>query len=114
MQVAMIKKIKLEKAEEMKKSNICSTIPKQRISRGMEVVLTSPNSSNLAALGTIQTADINAVGLDGDPLSDYVEVMVNIVYRETTVLPRPLGRMTRMGNAQAKCIPWPRNHVSIS
>jgi hypothetical protein len=76
------------------------------------VVLTSPNSAQLVAMGTVQSTDADAIGFDGQPLSDSVEVLVNIVYRNTTKLPRPHGRLTKMGNAQVKCIPWPMKHVS--
>ena len=47
------------------------------IKLGMEVSLRSPNSLCLAATGTVQNVDANAVGSDGKPLHDYVEVLVN-------------------------------------
>jgi hypothetical protein len=62
----------------------------------MDVALTSPNTTQLVALGTIQNSDATSIGLDGEPLFEYVEVMVNMVYKRTTKLPRPDGRMTKM------------------
>ena len=81
--------------------------------QGMEVGLASPNTFDMVAEGTIQNADPNAMGLDGQPLCEFVEVMINMVHKKTTMLPRPRGRMTKMASAQAKCIPWPRNCVSV-
>ena len=49
----------------------------------MEVSLTSPNSASVVAMGTIQKTDRNAKAIDGQPLADYVEVLVNIVLKET-------------------------------
>jgi hypothetical protein len=59
----------------------------------MEVGLTSPNSAQLVAYGTVQNVDTNSKCLDGKPLSDFVEVLVNIVLRESTLLPRAQGRI---------------------
>jgi hypothetical protein len=79
----------------------------------MEVGLTSPNNAQLVAYGTVQNVDANSKCLDGKPLSDFVEVLVNIVLRESTLLPRAQGRITKLGNAAAQCIPWPRQNVSL-
>ena len=47
------------------------------IKTGMEVSLWSPTSLALAATGTIQNVDANALGSDGKPLYDCVDVLVN-------------------------------------
>jgi hypothetical protein len=39
----------------------------------MEVGVTSPNSAQLVAYGTVQNVDANSKCLDGKPLSDFVE-----------------------------------------
>jgi hypothetical protein len=81
--------------------------------KGMEVGLTSPNSAQLVPYGTVQNVDANSKCLDGKPLSDFVEVLVNIILRESTLLPRAQGRIIKLGNAAAQCIPWPRQNVSL-
>jgi hypothetical protein len=112
----IIKKIKLEKGEEMQhqQSNCsCVTCTRKKIKKRMDVVLPSPNSAQFVALGTVQSIDAAAIGFDGQPLSDSVEVLVNIVYKTTTKLPRPRHEwLTKMGSAQAECIPWPMKHIS--
>ena len=72
------------------------------IKTGMEVGLTSQNSEQLVALGTVQK-NANA---------DFVEVLVNMVLNSTTVLPHPKGRMTIVRHAEAHCIRWPKRNVS--
>ena len=57
--------------------------------------------------------DKDAKCIDGKPLCDYVEMLVNIVLKETTILPRALGRINNLSNATAHCIPWPRKNVRI-
>jgi hypothetical protein len=47
------------------------------------------------------------------PPSDFIEVLVNIVLRESTLLPCAQGRSTKLENAAAQCIPWPRQNVSL-
>ena len=54
----------------------------------MEVSLTSPNSASVVVMGTIQKTSRKAKAIDGQPLADCVEVLVNIVLKETTELPR--------------------------
>jgi hypothetical protein len=54
-----------------------------KIKTGMEVGLTSPNSLQLVALGTVQDVESE----------EFVEVLVNIVYKKTTVLPKAKGRI---------------------
>ena len=72
------------------------------------------NSFDMVALAKIQNSEPDSIGLDGKPLSECVEVMINIVHNRSTKLPRPQGRMIRMENALAKCIPWPRTCASTS
>ncbi|XP_037450565.1 uncharacterized protein LOC119320692 [Triticum dicoccoides] len=52
-----------------------------------------------------------AKATDGQPLADCVEVLVNVVLKETTELPRAQGKINKIGNAQARCIPWPRKNI---
>ncbi|VAI54444.1 unnamed protein product [Triticum turgidum subsp. durum] len=78
---------------------------------GMEVSLTSPNSASVVAMGTIQKTDRKAKAIDGQPLADCVEVLINVVLKETTELPRAQGKINKLGNAQARCIPWPRKNI---
>ena len=80
--------------------------------KGMEVGLTSPNSLQVVAYGTVQNLDKESKCFDGKPLSDCIEVLVNYVLKETTLLPRAQGRITRLGSATAQCIPWPVKNVS--
>ena len=102
-----LKKVKLEKVEEMNKKK-CS------LCKGQEVGLVSPNNFDMVALATVQNSEPNSIELDGKPLSECVEVMINIVQKRSTKLPRPQGRIIRMENAMAKCIPWLRTCVSTS
>lgn len=74
----------------------------------------SPNSFSLAAMGTVQNIGENALGSDGKPLFDYVEVLVNYVINETTKLPRANGRIKTLKGATAKCIPWPRININLT
>jgi hypothetical protein len=69
----------------------------------MEVGLTSPNSEQLVAMGTVQEIQNE----------EFIQVMVNIVFKTTTVLPRPRGRMTMVGQTEAHCIQWPTKNVSF-
>jgi len=78
---------------------------------GMEIGLTSPNSKKLVALGTVQKTDRKAKANDGQPLADYIEVLVSIVYKQTTILPRSHGKIQNLGSATARCIPWPRQNI---
>ena len=87
-----MKKVKLEKDEELKKRK-CS------LCNGEEVGLVSPNSLDMVALATVQNSEPDSIGLDGKPLSECVEVMINIVHKRSTKLPRPQEWMTRMENA---------------
>ncbi|PNT64658.1 uncharacterized protein LOC100840765 isoform X2 [Brachypodium distachyon] len=93
-------------------------VPRDKVAKGdtikcgMEVGLTSPNSAAVVALGTVQNVNKEAKCMDGKPLSDYVEVLVNVVLKGTTLLPRSQGRVLNMGNAQARSIPWPRENVT--
>jgi hypothetical protein len=67
----------------------------------------------LVALRLVQNSYATSIGLDGEPICEHVEVMVNMVYKRTTKLPRPRGRMIKMESAEAKCIPWPRSNVLL-
>jgi hypothetical protein len=51
----------------------------------MEVGLTSPNTLQLVALGTIQDVESE----------EFIEVLVNIVFKKTTVLPKAKGRIKK-------------------
>ena len=77
-------------------------LAREEIKTGKEVGLTSPNSEQLVALGTVQKIGNN----------DYVEVLVNMVLKSTTQLPHPKGRMTIISHAEARCIRWPQRNVS--
>ena len=68
----------------------------------MEVGLTSPNNERLVALGTVQK-----IGKE-----DKIEVLVNIVLHNATLLPEPVGRITTIRHAEAHCITWPKKFVS--
>lgn len=77
-------------------------LAREEIKTGKEVGLTSPNSEQLVALGTVQKICNN----------DYVEVLVNMVLKSTTQLPHPKGRMTIISHAEARRIRWPQRNVS--
>jgi hypothetical protein len=114
MQVLKIHKVKLEKVEANNAaSNKFGIRQIIEMKRGMDVTLSSPNSLCLAAVGTVQNVDPDAVGSDGKPLRDCVDVLVNYICSTTTLLPRPQGRLKKLGSAQAKCIPWPRTFVRL-
>ena len=68
---------------------------------GIEVGLTSPNSLQIVALGTVQEVENE----------EFVKVLVNVAFKNTTVLPIPKGRMVQMGDTEAHCITWPRRNV---
>jgi hypothetical protein len=70
----------------------------ENIKKGMEVGLVSPNSLAVVAMATVQSTEDDV----------FVEVLVNVIFRTSTVLPKPTGRMTNIGQAQAQCIRWPR------
>jgi hypothetical protein len=53
------------------------------------------------ALGTVQEVENE----------EFVKVLVNVVFKKTTVLPIPKGRMVQMGDTEAHCITWPRKNV---
>ncbi|WVZ63949.1 hypothetical protein U9M48_013539 [Paspalum notatum var. saurae] len=40
-----------------------------------------------------------------------VEVLVSIVFNQTTMLPRAHGKIQKLGSATARCILWPRQNV---
>jgi hypothetical protein len=67
----------------------------------MEMGLTSPNNLQMVALRMVQE-----IGNE-----DFVKVFVNVVFKKTTVLPRPKGRMVQIGDTKAHCIVWPRRNV---
>ena len=64
--------------------------------------LTSPNSEQIVAMGTVQEICDE----------EYVKILVNIVYKKTIILPKPKGRMTHVGDTEAHCITWPIKNVS--
>ncbi|XP_037408271.1 uncharacterized protein LOC119270369 [Triticum dicoccoides] len=103
--LAPVPKLKKTKTTKYKKPGIFQT-PLQKgpkdelkdtIKCGMEVSLTSPNSASVVAMGTIQKTDRKAKAIDGQPLADCVEVLVNIVLKETTELPRAQGKINMLG-----------------
>ncbi|KAM0836435.1 hypothetical protein ACQ4PT_062328 [Festuca glaucescens] len=102
----IIKSVKLEKAQENKmKSNEVKKRKNKgivKVTKGMDVALTSPTSELVVALGTVQNADTE----------DYIEVMINMVLKRTTKLPQAKGRMTLLGHAEAHSVQWPRQNVS--
>jgi hypothetical protein len=67
----------------------------ENIKKGMEVGLLSPNSLAMVAMATVQSTEDDV----------FVEVLI---FRSSTVLPKPIGRMINIGQAQAQCIRWPR------
>ena len=95
LQVDKMKTVKLGKVD--KKNNILKH--QYPLMQGMEVWLASPNTFDMVAEGTIHNVDPYAMGLDGQPLCEFVEVMINMVHKKTTMMPRPRGRMTKMASA---------------
>uniref|UniRef100_J3NF97 Uncharacterized protein n=1 Tax=Oryza brachyantha TaxID=4533 RepID=J3NF97_ORYBR len=77
----------------------------------MEVGLTYPRSGRMVAPGTIQKNDKNAISVDGQMLNDYVDILVNTIFNQHTLMPRVYGMITTLGKAQACCIPWPRGNL---
>lgn len=78
---------------------------------GMKVGLISPKSGKMVALGTIQKTDKNAISVDGQALNDCVDILVNTVFNQHTIIPRAYGMISKLGSAQARCIPWPRDNL---
>ena len=58
----------------------------------------------MVALGTIQKTDSKANASD-------VEVLVSVVFNQTTILPRAHGKIQNLENATARCIAWPKKNV---
>jgi hypothetical protein len=102
----IIKTVKMEKAQEnrMKISEVKKRKNKGpvKVTKGMDVALTSPYSEAVVALGTVQHADTD----------EFIEVMINMVLKRTTRLPQAKGRMTLLGHAEARSVQWPRKNVS--
>ncbi|KAK1601602.1 hypothetical protein QYE76_059266 [Lolium multiflorum] len=73
-----------------------------KMKTGIEVGLTSPNSFQMVALGTVQEIENE----------EFVKVLVNVVFKTTTALPIPKGRMVQMGDTEAHCITWPRKNIT--
>ena len=53
----------------------------------------------------------NAISVDGQALNDCVDILVNTVFNQHTIIPRAYGMISKLGSAQARCIPWPRDNV---
>jgi hypothetical protein len=62
----------------------------------------------LVAMGTIQKTDRKAKARDGQPLADYIEELVSIVYKQTTILPHAYRKIQSLGSATANSITWTR------
>ena len=79
---------------------------------GKNVILYAMLISNLAvAKGTIISTDPNSM-LGGVALGkQYCEVVVNVVLKRDTVLPRPYGYMETMADAHRLSIAWPYKRV---
>ncbi|KAK1669200.1 hypothetical protein QYE76_057359 [Lolium multiflorum] len=102
----IIKTVKMEKAQENRMKN--SEVKKRKnkgpvkVTKGMDVALTSPYNEAVVALGTVQNADTD----------EFIEVMINMVLKRTTRLPQAKGRMTLLGHAEARSVQWPRKNIS--
>lgn len=77
-------------------------LKREQVKSGMEVGLASPNSESLVAIGTVQKISS----------ADFVEVLLNVVLKKTTELPKPKGRMTLISHVVAHCITWPLRYVT--
>uniref|UniRef100_A0A0E0I1E9 Transposase-associated domain-containing protein n=1 Tax=Oryza nivara TaxID=4536 RepID=A0A0E0I1E9_ORYNI len=53
----------------------------------------------------------NAISVDGQALNDCVDILVNTVFNQHTIIPRAYGMISKLGSAQARCIPWPRDNL---
>ena len=68
-------------------------------------------SDQVVATGTIISTDPNSM-LGGVALGkQYCEVVVNVVLKRDTVLPRPYGYMETMADAHKMSIVWPYKRV---
>ncbi|KAL6597489.1 hypothetical protein ACP70R_046929 [Stipagrostis hirtigluma subsp. patula] len=76
-----------------------------------DVALRSLVGSNIVAYGRITCTDKNAKGVDGLPLGDYCEVLVDLVLDNNVLLPRAQGQATKLGSAIGRCIAWPFQNV---
>ncbi|KAL6646638.1 hypothetical protein ACP70R_015715 [Stipagrostis hirtigluma subsp. patula] len=76
-----------------------------------DVALRSLVGSNIVAYGRITSTDKNAKGVDGLPLGDYCEVLVDVVLDHNVLLPRAQGQATKLGSAIGRCIAWPFQNV---
>ena len=83
--------------------------------KGKDVILYNVyrDHSIPVAKATILSIDRRKV-VGGQELgSEYCEVAVNYVIKRDAILPRGVGNMTTMGQAQGRCITWPYKHVSF-
>ncbi|XP_020184903.1 uncharacterized protein [Aegilops tauschii subsp. strangulata] len=89
----------------------------QKISsqKGKDVIMYNlyRDHSILVAKATILSIDHRKV-VGGQELgSEYCEVAVNYVIKRDAILPRGVGNMTTMGQAQGRCITWPYKHLEV-
>jgi hypothetical protein len=65
------------------------------------------------AKGIVQTTDPHAL-VGGEPLGhQYSEVIINMVYKLDTQLPRPYENVVTMGLARGRSIAWPTAMVRM-
>ena len=54
-------------------------------------------SDKMVAYGKLTSTDRNALWDDGHPLGDYCEVLINVVGEKNLSLPRPVGKIAKLG-----------------
>jgi hypothetical protein len=78
---------------------------------GKDVILYALLRSDPVAKGTIISTNPNSV-LGGEALGNqYCEVVVNVVLKRDTILPRPYGDVKTMADAHKMSIAWPYKRV---
>uniref|UniRef100_A0A453QQ41 Transposase Tnp1/En/Spm-like domain-containing protein n=1 Tax=Aegilops tauschii subsp. strangulata TaxID=200361 RepID=A0A453QQ41_AEGTS len=92
-------------------SNFFFIIPQQ----GRDVILYNVywDHNSPVAKATILPVD-QREEVSGQELgSQYCKVVVNYVIKRDAILPRGIGDMTTMGQAQGRCITWPYKHLEV-
>jgi hypothetical protein len=83
--------------------------------KGNEVILYNVyrDHSTPVAKATILSTDRKKVVGGHELGTECCEVVVNYITKRGAMLPRPIGNVTTMGQAQGRSIAWPYKHVGL-
>ena len=71
----------------------------------------SMTCNRVVAYGKLTSLDKHSLWDDGQLLGDYCEVLIDTVLEKNLLLPRPVGKIKKMGQAQYITIAWPFANV---